>query len=280
MTTVTDQELLYFVTALKNHSEYDLTDYSEKSLKRRLQKVLVDHRIDLLGLITKVKKDRIFLNRVINDITVNTTELFRDPQIWHILRYRILPQFKNRKNINIWHAGCSSGQEVYSMLILLNEMGLFDSAKILATDINPEVLEQAAKGVYKYRFNIGYLDNFDKVIRENPYNYDEYYDVPYEKYFDVNKTKDTIHMNQFLIDKPFFRRHDLVVEGNLMFAKFDIILCRNVIIYFNYDLQNKVFKLYHESLFQDGLLLLGMHETILGPFASKFEKKGLYYKKI
>jgi len=166
------------------------------------------------------------------------------------------------------------------MLILLNELGLFDNAKILATDINPDVLNQAAKGNYKYRFNIGYLDNFDKVIRENPYNFDEYYDVPYEKYFDINKTKDAIQMNQFLIDKPFFRRHDLVMDGNLMFAKFDIILCRNVIIYFNYDLQNKVFNLYHESLFQDGILILGMHETILGPYASKFEKKGLYYKKI
>ncbi|MBN2521406.1 MAG: hypothetical protein JXB17_12910 [Bacteroidales bacterium] len=280
MTTVTDQELLYFVTALKNHSEYDLTDYSEKSLKRRLQKVLVDHKMDLLGLITRLKKDKDFLKKIINDITVNTTELFRDPQIWHVLRYRILPLYKNRKNINIWHAGCSSGQEVYSMLILLNELGLFDSAKVLATDINPEMLEQAAKGVYKYRFNIGYLDNFDKVIRENPFNYEEYYDVPYEKYFELNKTKDIIQMNQFLIDKPFFRKHDLVMDGNMMFAKFDIILCRNVIIYFNYDLQNKVFKLYHENLFTDGILILGMHETILGPYASKFEKKGLYYKKI
>ena len=280
MTTVTDQELLYFVTALKNHSEYDLTDYSEKSLKRRLQKVFVDHKVDLLGLITRIKKDKEFLNKVINDITVNTTELFRDPQIWHTLRYRILPQFANRKNINIWHAGCSSGQEVYSMLILLNELGLFDSAKVLATDLNPEVLEQAAKGSYKYRFNIGYLDNFDKVIKENPYNYDEYYDVPYEKYFQINKTKDSIQMNQFLVDKPFFRRHDLVVDGNMMLAKFDIILCRNVIIYFNYDLQNRVFKLFHENLFSEGILLLGMHETILGPFASKFEKKGMYYVKI
>jgi len=280
MTTVSDQELLYFVTALKNHSEYDLTDYSEKSLKRRLQKVLVDHKTDLLGLITRLKKDKFFLNRIINDITVNTTELFRDPQIWHTLRYRILPQFKNRKNVNIWHAGCSSGQEVYSLLILLNELGLFDSAKILATDLNPDVLDQAAKGVYKYRFNIGYLDNFDKVIKENPYNFEEHYEVPYEKYFQVNKTKDTINMNQFLVDKPFFRRHDLVVDGNMMFAKFDIILCRNVIIYFNYDLQNRVFKLFHENLFNEGILILGMHETILGPFASKFEKKGMYYVKV
>jgi chemotaxis protein methyltransferase CheR len=280
MTTVSDQDLLYFVAALKNHTQYDLTDYSDKSLKRRLQKVLSDHKIDLLTLITRIKKDEEFLNRVINDITVNTTELFRDPQIWHALRYRVLPQYKNRKNINIWHAGCSSGQEVYSMLILLNELGMFDSAKVLATDINPEMLEQAQKGNYKYRFNIGYLDNFDKVIRENPYNYDEYYDVPYEKYFEINKTKDYIQMLPFLTDKPFFRRHDLVVDGNMMFAKFDIILCRNVIIYFNYELQNRVFKLFYENLFPGGILVLGLHETIMGPFASKFEKKGLYYKKI
>ncbi|MDD2197565.1 MAG: hypothetical protein PHE03_00740 [Bacteroidales bacterium] len=276
---VSDQDLQYFVTALKNSSKYDFSEYSDKSLKRRLQKVLSDFNLDLAGLITSIKTNTEFTERIVKEITVNTTELFRDPQIWHMLRSRILPRFKNNKNINIWHAGCSTGQEVYSMMILLNEMGLLEKAKIFASDLNTDVLEAARKGEYKYRFNIGYLDNFDKVIKQNPLNYEEFNDVPYETYFDIDKTRDSITMKKYLTEKPIFRKHDLVKDGNLFFAKFDLILCRNVIIYFNYTLQNKVFDLFFENLYSKGVLVLGMHETILGPWANKFEKMGQTYIK-
>jgi chemotaxis protein methyltransferase CheR len=276
---ITDQDLQYFVSALRNSTKYDFTEYSDKSLKRRLQKVLDDFNLDIAGLITSIKNDGEFAEKIVKEITVNTTELFRDPQVWHMLRSRILPRFKNNTNINIWHAGCSTGQEVYSMMILLNEMGMYDKAKIFASDLNTDVLDAAKKGVYKYRFNIGYLDNFDKVIKQNPLNYDEFNDVPYEKYFDIDKVKDVITMKKFLSEKPIFRKHDLVKDGNLFFAKFDLILCRNVIIYFNYSLQNKVFDLFHSNLYNKGVLLLGMHETILGPWATKFEKMGQAYIK-
>ncbi|HQB76793.1 MAG TPA: CheR family methyltransferase [Tenuifilaceae bacterium] len=276
---VTDQDLQYFISALKNYTKYDFSDYSDKSLKRRVEKVLADRNLDVAGLITSVKNSQDFAETIVKEITVNTTELFRDPQTWHLLRSRILPRFKNNKNINIWHAGCSTGQEVYSMMILLHEMELFDKAKIFATDLNSDVLEAAKKGQYKYRFNIGYLDNFDKVIKQNPLNYEEFNDVPYEKYFEIDKAKDTITMKKFLTEKPIFRKHDLVKDGNLFFAKFDLILCRNVIIYFNYNLQNKVFELFHSNLYPKGCLLLGMHETILGPWATKFEKIGQAYVK-
>jgi len=165
------------------------------------------------------------------------------------------------------------------MMILLNEMGMYDKAKIFASDLNTDVLEQAKKGQYKYRFNIGYLDNFDKVIKQNPLNYEEFNDIPYETYFDIDKMKDTITMKKYLTEKPIFRKHDLVKDGNLFFAKFDLILCRNVIIYFNYSLQNKVFELFHTNLYNKGVLLLGMHETILGPWAAKFDKMGQAYIK-
>jgi chemotaxis protein methyltransferase CheR len=276
---ITDQDLQYFISALKNSSRYDFTEYSDKSLKRRLQKVLTDLSLDINGLISSIKNNPDFTERIVKEITVNTTELFRDPQIWHMLRSRILPRFKNNNNINIWHAGCSTGQEVYSMMILLSEMGMLEKAKIFASDINTDVLEQAKKGEYKYRFNIGYLDNFDKVIKQNPLNYEEFIDVPYEKYFDIDKIRDSITMKKFLTEKPIFRKHDLVKDGNLFFAKFDLILCRNVIIYFNYSLQNKVFDLFYNNLYNKGALLLGMHETILGPWANKFEKMGQAYIK-
>lgn len=165
------------------------------------------------------------------------------------------------------------------MMILLNELGILEKANIYGTDINTDVLEASRKGTYKYRFNIGYLDNFDKVIKENPYNYEKFYDVPYSKYFEIDKIKDLYIMNKFLTEKPVFKKHDLVKDNNIFHKKFDIIMCRNVIIYFNYNLQNRVFNLFHENLYPNGCLVLGMHETILGPYASSFEKKDMVYFK-
>lgn len=277
---ITDLDLAQFNLVVKGTSSYDFSEYSEKSIKRRLAKLLVDNKTDIPGLLSEIRKSKDFLEKVVRDITVNTTELFRDPQIWHMLRYRILPRYAGNTNINIWHAGCSTGQEVYSMMILLSEMGLLEKSRILATDINSEVLNQAAKGTYKYRFNIGYLDNFDKVIRENPYNYEEYFDVSYEKYMEIDKVKDILKMKPFLLEKPVFKKHDLVKDNNIFHGKFDIILCRNVIIYFNYELQNRVFSLFRESLFDTGCLVLGMHETILGNHALNFEKKDMAYYRI
>jgi chemotaxis protein methyltransferase CheR len=277
--TVTDQDSQLFIYALKNSSKYDFSQYSEKSLKRRLAKVLADNKLTLPLLINRMKNDTLFVEKIVNEITVNTTELFRDPQVWQAIRYAILPKLKNNSVINIWHAGCSTGQEVYSMLILLSELGLLERTKVYATDLNAEVLENARQGKYKYRFNIGYLDNFDKVIKENPYNFEEYNDVPYENYFYIDKTSDLIKINSQLRDKPIFKKHDLVTEDNTLYVKFDIILCRNVIIYFNYDLQNRVFDLFHKNLYENGCLILGLHETILGSYSVKFQKKGhAYYK--
>lgn len=277
--TVTDQDFQLFVYSLRSSSNYDFSQYSEKSLKRRLAKVLIDNNLNITSLINKIKKDSVFVEKVVKEITVNTTELFRDPQIWQYVRYSVLPKLKSNSIINIWHAGCSTGQEVYSMMIMLNEMGILDRTRIYASDINTDVMDMAKKGEYKYRFNINYLDNFDKVVKENPYNYEEYYDVPYDKYFSIEKSKDIIRMNDFLRGKPVYKKHDLVVDNNTFYVKFDLILCRNVIIYFNYDLQNRVFDLFHQNLYESGCLVLGLHETILGPYASRFQKKGhAYYK--
>ena len=277
---VSPQDISKLIEIIKNISRYDFNDYSEKSFQRRVEKILIDNRLNLTGLIEKLKSNNDFLERVVKDITVNTTELFRDPEIWVTLRHRILPRYKNNKSIFIWHSGCSSGQEVYSMLILLNEMGMLDQAKIFATDINTDMLEMARKGVFRYRFNLGYFDNFDKVLKENPYNIDEGYDISYSKYLDIDKAKDSITMKPFLRDKPVYRKHDLVNDKNIFYSKFDIIFCRNVIIYFNNNLQNKVIELFSNNLYKDGYLVLGAHESILGPVANNFERtKGVYKKK-
>jgi len=274
-----EKDISLFINALKSFTNYDFSDYSEKSLQRRVDKVLSDHKIDILKLIDEIQKNSDFVEKIVKEITVNTTELFRDPAIWQSLRYKVLPGFANNETINIWHAGCSSGQEVYSLMILLSELGLLDKSRIYASDINSDVMEIAKNGVYKYRFNLNYLDNFDKVIKENPYHYENFNDVPYSKYFDIDKNKDIIRMHSFLREKPVFKKIDLVKDQNIFFVKFDIILCRNVIIYFNYNLQNKVFNLFYNNLYDESYLVLGIHETILGPFAGNYEKRDQFYLK-
>ncbi len=277
--SVTREEIVYFINIVRNVSDYDFSDYSERSFGRRIEKLLLDNKLTLTELIKKVKTDKEFLEKVVKDITVNTTELFRDPQVWQTIRYRVLTKFADQRTINIWHAGCSTGQEVYSMLILLNELGLFERANVFATDINNDVLDVAKKGEYKYRFNINYLDSYSKVINENPLNYDEYRNVPHEQFFDVDKTNDSYQMKPFLTKKPLFRKHDLVKDGNIFYTKFDLIMCRNVLIYFNSKLQNQIFELFYESLFSKGILMLGAHESMSGPMTAKFKKKGIMYVK-
>ncbi|MFC2080696.1 CheR family methyltransferase [Bacteroidota bacterium] len=277
---IESQDIQEFVNTVKSLSDYDFTDYSDKSLQRRLSKILLDHHMTPDLLLERIKKDQAFLEKIVKDITVNTTELFRDPVIWHSLRYDILPRFQNLPQINIWHPGCSTGQEVFSMMILLNEMGLLQKSRIYATDINQDVLDVARVGVYKYRFNEGYLSNFDAVIKENPRDSNTYFDVPYSKYFHIDKTRDNIRMNKLLLGKPLFKKQDLVRDPNPFMQVYDLIVCRNVIIYFNYELQNKVFKLFLDNMNQGSCLVLGVHETILGPFASRFNKKSqAYFKK-
>jgi chemotaxis protein methyltransferase CheR len=274
------EDIQTFVDTVKSLSTYDFSQYSDKSLKRRLSKILIDRELDPEQIIQRISSDGGFLEQIVKDITVNTTEMFRDPPVWHSLRYDIIPLFRNKPEISIWHPGCSTGEEVYSMMILLNELGLLQKTRIYGTDLNSDVIESARRGIFKYRFNEGYLTNFDAVIRENPRDADVYFEVPYEKYFKIDRTRDFMNMEDDLVGKPVFAKQDLVSDPNPFDEIFDLILCRNVIIYFNYELQNKVFKLFLDNMNQGSCLVLGVHESILGPFASRFDKKfQAYFKK-
>jgi len=275
--SITDAELLQVIQTIRSVSTYDFSDYSEKSLKRRFTRILMDARISSDELLRRLKTQPKYVEEVVKKVTVNTTELFRDPPIWISLRSEILSKLAQKNVIRIWHAGCSTGQEVYSMIIHLNEMGLLDRTELYATDLNTDAIEIAKKGIYKYKFNIGYLDNFDKVIRNDVNNPLIVKDIPYNKYFEIDQLNDKIKINQSLLEKPIFEKHDLVKDGNPFHVKYDLIMCRNVIIYFNYNLQNKIFHLFHDNLVGNGHLMLGVHESILGPFSAKFEKRGYYY---
>ncbi len=277
---LTQTEIKLFIQALKDNSEYDFSEYAPKSFQRRIEKVLEDYNLDIWELIDKVNQgDQNFIQQLVNDLTVNTTELFRDPKVWQSIRYRVLPKLKDNDVINIWHPGCSSGQEVYSMLILLNEEGLLEKANVYGTDINTDVLEQAYRGEYSYRLNIEYFQNFDEVIRKNPYNYQDYKDVPYTKYFELDPLNDIIRVKPFLREKAMFVKHNLVTLKNPFEKQLDLIVCRNVLIYFNRNLQSKVINMFHRNLRFPGYLILGYHETILGPESLNFHKHGYYFAK-
>jgi len=276
---ISTQEINEFIDTVKTYSTYDFSEYSDKSFMRRIEKVLMDNQMNISALNEKIKWDNLFLEQIIKEITVNTTELFRDPKIWQILRHNILKKYEEEETINIWHAGCSTGQEVYSMLILLNEMNLFDKARVYATDLNTDVIDVAMKGKYKFREILEYVENYRQVIEENPFNFDESAKIPYTKYFEVNKTKDIVKVKPFLLNKVIFSKHDLVNDGNIFGVQFHIIMCRNVLIYFNHNLQNRLFDFFYQSLYDNGSLIIGRHEGILGTIASKFKKKETIYIK-
>jgi chemotaxis protein methyltransferase CheR len=277
---IKDEDLKVFLEAVKARSNYDFTNYSLKSLKRRIAKILSESKFSITQLENEILDNNQFMEKVVKSITVNTTELFRDPTIWKSLRDEILPKFAGNKKINIWHAGCSTGQEVYSMMILLEEMGLFSKTEIYASDINSDVMELARTGIYKYRYNHAYIDNFNTVVNGSSDSSPATKKVPYQKYFTIDKVGDSIQMDSLLREKPVYKKIDLVRDENLFYIKFDLIICRNVIIYFNNELQNKVFNLFYKNLFNNGCLLLGLHESILGPYSSQFDKKNnVYFKK-
>ncbi len=276
---ITDQDILLFTDAMKRASTYDFSKYSEKSLKRRIERILVENKFDVKALILKLKNDLLFREQVVKDITVNTTELFRDPEVWQEIRQRVLNKVKDLPSINIWHAGCSTGQEIYSFAIMLNELGILDKCNIYASDLNTDVIDMAKKGVYRYRFNLSYLSNFDAVIKQNKYDFTEKIEVDYEKYFKIDKSSDKIIINDFLLKKPVFKKIDLVKMKNLFYKNFDIIFCRNVLIYFNLELQNRLVDFFHDNLNEDGFLILGKHESLLGYPDDKFNKKGKFYQK-
>jgi chemotaxis protein methyltransferase CheR len=277
---IKDEDLKVLLQAIKARSNYDFTNYSLKSLKRRIAKILSESKFSIAQLEKEIAHNQQFMEKMVKAITVNTTELFRDPDIWLSLRDEILPKFSLNNKISIWHAGCSTGQEVFSMMILLEDLGLLSKSEIYASDINSDVLEIAKTGKYKYRFNHAYLENFDKVINSGRDLSEIEKQNSYSRFFSVDKVSDIIQMNSFLAEKPIYKKIDLVKDENLFHIKFDLVICRNVIIYFNYELQNKVFNLFYQNLFNNGCLVLGLHESILGPYAGHFDKKNhAYFKK-
>lgn len=251
------KELRNIITLVKDMYNYDFGEYAISSFKRRIIRIFEIFKFNTVDeLLVKIKTDKVFVEEFVKEVTVNTTEMFRDPTFWRKLRDDILPILSSNTNIRIWHAACSSGEEVYSMAILLKEMGLYDKAIITASDINEDVIKTAKSGIYPARNMDLNQSNYERY--GGKYKLDDYY----------KEVKDgNVQFDSKLISNVTFKRFDLVLGAP--FSKFDIILCRNVMIYFNLELQDRVVAKFSESLFKNAFFAVGQKETIAWCKAAK-----------
>lgn len=239
---------------------YDFTHYSRASLKRRINRLwALDKFPSFAELRYRVKSDTDYIKRFVEELTVNVTEMFRDPQFYKTLRTEVLPTLSAKPFIRIWHAGCSTGEEVFSMAILLREARLLHKSLLYATDLNPEVLETARKGIFALAPMKQYSENY--ILSGGTADFSSYYTAQYSR----------VKFREELAEKMVFSTHNLVSDGS--FNEFDLILCRNVLIYFDKALQERVLMLFDESLGPLSYLALGAKETLkFSTIQSKFKQ--------
>ncbi len=250
---------------------YDFRNYAMSSFKRRMLRILELKNLTIESLLKKLNEQPGFIEEFLDELTVNVTEMFRDPGFWRILRDEIIPGILlNHKTFKIWHAGCSSGEEVLSMTIMLKEMGILQDVQLFATDLDVNILEKAKSATYPIK-NME-LNEKNYIRYEGKKSLKEYYKEEGGKAI----------FDKELMQNVTFRKHDLV-KGEV-FNKFDLILCRNVMIYFNQSLQNDVLKKFHEGLFKYGYLAIGSKESLIWcDVANKFlvvNNEEKVYKKI
>lgn len=242
-------EVRLLTEGIFQHYGFDFRDYSLPSLRRRIWKrVYAEGLSTVSGLIEKVLHDSMSMERLLLDLSVNTTAMFRDPMFYLAFRQKVVPLLRTYPFVRIWHAGCSTGEEVYSMAILLQEEGLYDRCRIYATDINETVLLKAKSGIFPLF-----------TMQENTSNYiagggkgtfSDYYTARY----------DYAIFRPSLRENVVFAQHNLVTDSS--FNHFNVILCRNVLIYFNNALQDRVQELFLQSMEMFGLLGLGTKESL------------------
>ena len=246
---VKDEELEYLIKDVYDLYGYDFSLYSRASFKRRVNRIcLIDKFTSFAELRYTLINEPNYLKRFIEEVTVNVTEMFRDQYFFKELRENILPQLGTYPLIRIWIAGCSTGEEAYSVAILLKEAGLYHKSLIYATDINPSVLETARAGVFPISQMKTYSENY--ILSGGKKDFSDYYTANY----------DSARFDSSLKEKMILSTHNLVSDSS--FNSFQLIVCRNVLIYFDKPLQERVFKLFDDSLENLGYLALGSKETL------------------
>lgn len=245
---ITLPQLDELIDVIKKIHRFDFTHYTKASLKRRMQRVMHLKKMDYLGLKYNLINDLAFFQEFIDAITVNVTEMFRDPSFYKSLNNDVLPHLSTYQAIKIWSAGCSSGEEAYSLAILMQQAGLKDRSLIYATDINSEMLDQAKKGIYSLRNINNYSANYKKAAMPGALT----------DHFSI--VKDAATINSELIEQTLFSVHNLISDK--VYNEFQMICCRNVFIYFDATLQNEIIEVFYNSLCNLGFLCLGSKETI------------------
>ena len=249
---------------------YDFRGYSKASIKRRIL-----HRLELSGLKTisemqhGILHNKKFFETMLQDFSINVTEMFRDFSFYKALRNKVIPELKEKPFIRIWHAGCATGEEVYSMAILLKEENLYEKTRIYATDFNEEILKKAKEGIFPIDRMKAYTHNYKKS--GGLASFADYYTARYDYAIMENSLRENI----------VFADHNLATDS--VFGEMDLVFCRNVLIYFTRDLQDRVFKLFRDSLCPGGYLCLGSKESVrFSEYSDDFEnvvKKEKIYRK-
>ena len=260
LTSIRYEELDILLQDLFLQYGYDFTEYSKASLQRRVQRLFtLDKFSSFAEFRHRLKNDPNYFRRFVEEITVNVTEMLRDPGFYKTLRSKILPVLATYPFIRIWHAGCSTGEEVYSMAILLKEAGLLSKSLLYATDINPGVIETARRGIFPVSQMQKYSSNYQQSGGLKDFS--SYYTANYE----------LAKFDSAFSEKMIFSTHNLA--SDFSFNEFQLILCRNVLIYFERGLQSKVLALLDSSLDNFGFLALGTKESLrFSPIANRYRQ--------
>lgn len=263
------EEVTELIDLVKKVHGFDFSNYSKASLKRRLNRVMMIKKLEYYDLKHALLNQPDFFQDFLEEITVNVTEMFRDPSFYKALNNQVIPYLSTYQHIKMWSAGCSSGEEVYSLAILMEENKLRDKSFIYGTDVNTVVLKEARMGIYSYRNIKSYTENYQMAGLKGTLT----------DHFTVMYDAATIHSE--LKANTLFSVHNLI--SDTIFNEFQLISCRNVFIYFETQLQEKILELFYNSLCPHGFLCLGSKETIRSDsFKKKFkpinQKENIYQK--
>jgi chemotaxis protein methyltransferase CheR len=256
-----DVEIALLLEGMYRYYGFDFREYSPASLKRRILERMRAEKIETISRFQdRVLHDAACMERLLLGLSVHVTSMFRDPGYYLTFRQKIVPILKTYPTVRIWHAGCSTGEEVYSMAILLQEEGLYRKSLIYATDISHEVLRKAKEGIFPLATMQEYTSNYMKGGGKHEFS--DYYTAHY----------DNVIFHPSLKTNVVFAEHNLATDGS--FNEFHVILCRNVMIYFNKSLQERVHNLIYDSLSMFGIFGLGNKESL------KFTPREAFYEKL
>ncbi|HEY5884007.1 MAG TPA: protein-glutamate O-methyltransferase CheR [Pyrinomonadaceae bacterium] len=260
-TELEDIEIGLLLEGVYRAHGFDFRDYSRASIKRRILELMRFEKLDTVSAFqNKLLHDATCLDRFVLGLSVHATAMFRDPSFYSTFRRKAVPLLRTYPTVQIWVAGCSTGEEVYSLAILLQEENLYEKCRIYATDISPVVLRRARDGIFPLSAMREYTNNYHKAGGQHEFS--DYYTAQY----------DSVIFNPTLRHNVVFSEHNLATDGS--FNEFQVIMCRNVMIYFNKDLQARVHNLFYNSLSMFGVFGLGNKESL------KFTPRAAFYQHI